>query len=391
MQSAVNEIAISVPAIFDGEKMLADHCVIVREKQVAKLLPAGQCPAGIPRLTLDTGILAPGLIDLQVNGGGGQMFNNDPSSATIATMRAAHRAFGTTAMLPTLMSDTPQKLCAGIAAIRTSQGSGDTGILGVHIEGPFFNPAKRGAHQARMIRPPQPQDIDWLCELQDLRVLLTLAPEQMEANALARLADSGIVLCAGHTDADHRQIKSAAAQGLQGVTHLFNAMRPASAREPGTVGAAMDDDRLWVGIIADGHHVHPANLRLAYKAKPRGKLLLVSDAMALVGCSETSFELYGDTVRKQQGRLVNQEGVLAGSAIALIQAVAFANQSAGLPLEECLRMASLYPATVLGLDHTLGRISPGYRADLLHFDNQFRVHNTWQAGLRQQHGGTRLP
>lgn len=391
MHSAANEFAISVPAIFDGEKVLADHCVIVREKQVAELLPAGQCPAGISRLVLDAGILAPGLIDLQVNGGGGQMFNNDPSTATLATMRAAHRAVGTTAMLPTLMSDTPQKLRAGIAAIRASRDSGDTGILGVHLEGPFFNPAKRGAHEARMIRPPQPEDIDWLCNLQDLRVLLTLAPEQMQATALARLADSGIVLCAGHTDANYQQIQSAATQGLRGITHLFNAMRPASAREPGTVGAALDDDRLWAGIIADGHHVHPANLRLAYRAKPRGKLLLVSDAMALAGSSATSFELYGNTVREQQGRLVNQEGVLAGSAIALIQAVAYANKTAGLPLDECLRMASLYPATVLGLDHTLGRIAAGYRADLLHFDDQFRVHNTWQAGQRQQHRGRQLP
>lgn len=380
-----NEFAISAPTVFDGERFLADHCVIVQDQTVTQILPAGDTPAGTPVTALQQGTLAPGLIDLQVNGGGGLMLNNNPHLPTLKTMLGAHRAFGTTSMLPTIMSDAASVQQDAAQAVLQAVLEGEPGVLGIHIEGPFFNPARRGAHQADMIRPPQQEDIDWLCSLHDIRVLLTLAPEQVQAEQIERLASSGIILSAGHTNASYRQIEAATARGLQGITHLFNAMSPIAAREPGTVGAALDNDPLWAGIIADGHHVHPANIRLAHRAKPPGKLLLVSDAMATVNSASNSFELYGETIREEAGKLVNSEGKLAGSAIGLIQAVHYAHETVGLPLDECLRMASLYPAAVLELDNILGRIATGYRADLVHFDEQFVVCNTWLAGQQQRH------
>jgi N-acetylglucosamine-6-phosphate deacetylase len=288
-------------------------------------------------------------------------------------------------MLPTLLSDTPEVQQAAVEAVREARSNGNPGIAGIHIEGPFFELGRRGAHSAGMIRTPQAQDVDWLCSLQDLPVMLTLAPEHMLPGQIKQLTDGGIYVCAGHTNASYQQIMDAVDEGLQGVTHLYNAMSPLTSRQPGTVGAALDEDGLWAGIIADGHHVHPASIRLACAAKPEGKLVLVTDAMATVGGHRGSFDLYGEVIRAHEGRLVNSDGALAGSAIGMIDAVRYANHTVGLPLQKCLRMASLHPATILNLDDTLGRIGSGYRADLVHFDQSFRVHNTWLAGQRQSH------
>jgi N-acetylglucosamine-6-phosphate deacetylase len=385
MPTSATEFAITAPTVFDGERFLADHCVIVQGQTVVQVLPARDCPAELDTLVLDTGILAPGLIDLQVNGGGGLMLNSSPVSATVNAMHTAHRATGTTSMLPTLMSDTREVQQAAVDAVREARAGGNAGIAGLHIEGPFFEPGRRGAHSASMIRPPGAQDIDWLCSIQNLPLLVTLAPEHAQTGQIGQLTRSGVQVCAGHTNASYQQIRDAAKEGLQGVTHLFNAMSPLTSREPGTVGAALDDDSLWAGIIADGHHVHAAGIRLAHRAKPAGKLVLVTDAMATVGGDSPVFELYGEEIRECDGRLVNTDGVLAGSAIGMIDAVCYTHRTVGLPLEECLRMASLYPAAVLKLDDSLGRIISGYRADLVHFDENFTVYNTWLAGQRQSH------
>ena len=379
------EFAITAPTVFDGEHFLPEHCVIVRDETVLQVLPVAECPAGLDTLALPQGVLAPGLIDLQVNGGGGLMLNNAPSCDTVNTMATAHRATGTTSMLPTLLSATLEVQQAAVEAIRAARTGGNKGILGIHIEGPFFDLAKRGAHQADMIRLPGQQDIDWLCSLQDLRVIVTLAPEQVPTEYIDQLTRGGVLVCAGHTNASYEQIMDATRHGLQGITHLYNAMSPVTSREPGTVGAALLDDSLWLGLIADGHHVHPASIRLAHSSKPEGKMVLVSDAMATVGGDSSSFELYGEVIQERDGRLVNAQGVLAGSAIGMIDAVRYATNTVGLDLAQCLRMASLYPATIVGLDHTLGRIASGYRADLVHFDENFKVHSTWLAGQRQAH------
>jgi N-acetylglucosamine-6-phosphate deacetylase len=386
MMAANDEaFAIKATSLFDGERFLRDQCVIIRGEAVEQIVPAAQCPTDMAGITLEGGILAPGLIELQVNGGGGVMFNNAPCRETVEQIYAAHRAEGTTTLLPTLLSDTAEVQQAALAAVRAARAAGHAGIAGIHLEGPFFDLAKRGAHRADRIRPPQSQDIEWLCAIGDMAVIVTLAPEKVATPWIGQLSRAGITVCAGHTNATFRQMVEAAGAGLSGCTHLHNAMSPLTAREPGTVGAALDDDSLWLGIIADGQHVHPANIRLAYRAKPAGKLVLVSDAMASVGSRQKDFELYGERINLEDGRLVNAEGALAGSAISLMDAVRFTTREVGLPLTESLRMASLYPANVIGLDNTLGRIACGYRADLVFFDNDFRVRHTWLAGRHQVH------
>ena len=377
--------AISAPTVFDGGRLLPNHCVVVLGDAITQLLPTAQCPAGLDVITLEQGILAPGFIDLQVNGGGDLMLNNAPERATVNAMHSAHRALGTTSMLPTVMSDTREVQQAAVNAVRAARTAGNPGIAGIHIEGPFFAPARRGAHNAAMIRPAENRDIDWLCALEELRVIVTLAPEHVSPDQIERLACSGVHVCAGHTDASYQQIRDASARGLRGITHLYNAMRPLSARDPGTVGAALDDDSLWAGIIADGHHVDPVNLSLAHRSKAHGKLCLVTDAMATVGAAQKHFTLYNETITEQNGVLINAEGNLAGSAIGMIQAVGVAHHSAGIELGECLNMASRYPAAFLNRDKELGQLGRGFRADIVHFDENLKVHNTWVAGSHLTH------
>jgi N-acetylglucosamine-6-phosphate deacetylase len=377
--------AISAPSIFDGAQFLSHHCVIVQHGTVVQLLPTSQCPTTLEILALPEGVLAPGLIDLQVNGGGDVMFNNSPCEETLTIMLDAHRATGTTSLMPTLISDTGAMQRQSVAAVRAAIAGGAKGILGIHLEGPYFEDAKRGVHSADLIRAATNEDIDWLCSLEDICVIVTLAPEHLAAGHIRRLCDGGLHVCAGHSNATYTQIRAAVAEGLEGVTHLFNAMSPLTSREPGVVGAALEDDSLWAGIIADGHHVHPASIRLAQQTKPPGKLVLVSDAMATVGGSVGQFSLYGEVIQEREGKLHNAAGALAGSAIGMIDAVRYTSMEVGIALDECLRMASLYPAIILGLDDRLGRIDNGYRADLVHFDDNFAVHNTWLAGQHRRH------
>jgi N-acetylglucosamine-6-phosphate deacetylase len=383
MPSDARLFAISAPNIFDGTQCLRDHCVVLRGDRIVGVPAIADCPADAERIILTEGTLAPGFIDLQVNGGGDALFNADPSAACLHTIARAHRRKGTTSLLPTVLSNTPQVHKAAATAVQEARSSGLAGILGLHIEGPFFATARRGVHAQAHLRAADDEDIAWLCGLRDFPVVLTLAPENFSPALISQLAASGIHVCAGHTEASYAQLVAAAAAGLSGVTHLYNAMSPLQTREPGCVGAALDTDTLWAGIIADGHHVHPAAIRLAQRLKPPGKLVLVSDAMATVGGSCSSFDLYGETISEQSGKLVNHEGRLAGSAIALIDAVRFCVEEAKISLEESLRMASCYPAGILGLADTLGSLHSGARADLVHFDDAFGVRNTWLCGERE--------
>ncbi len=373
--------------VFDGHQFLDDYAVIINEGSIEILLPKEQCPPDIAQLDLEGGILAPGFIDLQVNGGGGVLFNNQPNVESLQAMLKGHRATGTTSMLPTLISDSRSKHQQGFDAVNTAITQGETGILGIHIEGPFFNLEKRGTHKADFIRPLNDNDIDWLCHNThaDQVTLVTLAPEQTQPGHIRQLNQAGIQVSAGHTNADHHQINCAIDEGLAGFTHLFNAMRPMTARDPGVVGAALADTHCWCGIIADGHHVDSVSLQVAINAKPQGKVFLVTDAMATVGSDNKSFSIYGETITEENGRLINAEGRLAGSAIGMIEAVKFCHVDMQLALEECLRMASLYPAQFIKKADYLGRIRNGYRADLVHFDNNFSVTRTWVNGQGHDH------
>ncbi len=390
------QFALTGARIFDGETLLPDTAVVVLEgHRILKLIDrrtpafAGLKPRQI--IELDGGVLAPGFIDLQVNGGGGALLNKTPSVEGVAAILRGHRQFGTTALLPTLISDTREVHKAAAAAVIEAAARGLRGVLGLHVEGPCFNPRRHGAHKLELLRGLDNDDIEWLTSLsgQDnentFKVVVTLAPECTAPASIARLAAAGIRVCAGHTDASFAEITCGLEAGVSGFTHLYNAMSSLTAREPGAVGAALTDPGSWAGIIVDGHHVHPAAVKLAYRAKPEGKLYLVSDAMATVGSRDKTFQLYGETIREEQGRLVNAEGVLAGSAIGLMDAVKNCVECVGIPLPQALRMASLYPAQFLRLDHCLGRIKAGYRADLVHFSDSFIVRDTWVAGCRESY------
>ncbi|HTF95369.1 MAG TPA: N-acetylglucosamine-6-phosphate deacetylase [Cellvibrio sp.] len=375
--------------IFTGEQFLENHALVIQGEMIESLVPIANIPNDILRVGLQGGVIAPGFIDLQVNGGGGAFFTNDTSVSAIQMMLDGHRPTGTTSLLPTLISDTREVHQAGVRAVADAVATGLKGVLGVHIEGPFFNMARRGAHNERYIRKMEQADVDWLTASvkaqHTFKVMLTLAPEHVEAGHIKQLTSAGVIVCAGHTDGHYEDVVAALKEGLSGFTHLYNAMRPATGREPGVVGAALEDKNSWCGIIIDTYHVHAASARIAYAAKPKGKMYLVTDAMSTVGSPEKSFQIYGETIYEKEGCLVNAEGRLAGSAIGMIDAVRLNTTWVGVELAESLRMASLYPAEYMQVDHYLGRIRESYRADLVHFTDDFQVTRTWVAGDGREH------
>ena len=329
---------------------------------------------------LHGGTLLPGFIDAQVNGGGGVLFNNAPTVDAIATIARAHRRFGTTGLLPTLISDDLDVMRAAIDAVREAIARGVPGVLGIHLEGPYLAPARRGTHDAGKFRVPDAAEIELATSLGNGVTLLTLAPEQVPAESIRALAARGAVVAAGHTAGSYEQLRAGLEAGVRGFTHLYNAMTPLQGREPGAVGAALEDRDSWCGIIADGVHVHPASLRVALAAKPRGKVFLVTDAMPPVGADSPDYELYGEIITARDGVVRNAAGALAGSALDMATAVRNAVSLLGLPLAEAARMASLYPARFLRIDDRRGRIAPGCRADLVLLDDALQVACTWIDG-----------
>lgn len=372
--------------LFDGDRLVEDHAVIVSNSRVEAVIPVGQVAEGA-RNEVDIGgrLLAPGLVDLQVNGGGGVLFNDQPNIEALRAIAAAHRRFGTTAFLPTLISDTAAVMQAGITAVREALKDGPASVIGIHLEGPHLNPAYRGVHDAGHFRPLDAEAEALLTSLGAGRTLVTLAPETVPAAAIGRLCAKGIKVFGGHSAASYEQVRAALAAGLCGFTHLFNAMTPLVSRAPGMVGAALEADEAFAGIIADGFHVHPSTLRLAIGAKARGSMLLVSDAMPTVGAPASTFTLNGETIRAADGRCVTPDGKLAGGDIALIDAVRNVIAFGGVDRLEALRMASRYPAEAIGLGRSLGSIRPGYRADFIELDADFVVTRSWVAGEMAEH------
>jgi len=326
-------------------------------------------------------LLLPGFVDSQVNGGGGLLFNDDPSVATIEAIGRAHRRFGTAAFLPTLISDDLSVIARAIAAVREAIARKLPGVIGVHIEGPFINVERRGAHDAAKVRDLDARGMALLGSLGVGRTLVTLAPEMTTPAAIRMLAGAGVVISAGHTNATFDETRAAFASGVGGVTHLFNAMAPMTSREPGTVGAALYDPECWCGLIVDGRHVHPAMLQVAMRAKRSDRFMLVTDAMPNVGASSDTFMLQGRRITVKDGVCVDENGTLSGSAIDMATAVRNAIEMLELPLETAVRMASTHPANFLGLGDELGRIAPGYRASFVVADDDIRVQSTWIDGV----------
>ena len=325
-------------------------------------------------------MLLPGFIDCQVNGGGDVLFNDAPTVDAIRRIGAAHRRFGTTGFLPTLISDDVDVMRAAIAAVDAAIAEGVPGVLGIHLEGPYLAPARRGVHDAAKFRAPDASEIALVSSLQNGVTVLTIAPERVSIDAIGELARRGVIVCAGHTAATYDETRAALDAGLVGFTHLYNAMSPLTSREPGVVGAALEDAASWCGIVVDGHHVHPASLRIALAAKPRGKLMLVTDAMPPVGGDSDSYALGGVAITCRDGRCQTPDGVLAGSALDMAGAVRNAVSMLGVTLDEAARMASAYPAAFLRLSSTHGAIAPGLRADFVELDDGLAVRRTWIGG-----------
>ncbi|MBN9064637.1 MAG: N-acetylglucosamine-6-phosphate deacetylase [Rhizobiales bacterium 65-9] len=371
--------ALTGARIFDGARFLDRHAVVVEDGRILATPPLADLANDIERRAVE-GLLAPGFIDVQVNGGGGVLFNDDPSADAIRAIGAAHRRYGVTGFMPTFITDARARMAEAVAAARDALALNVPGALGVHLEGPFLNPARKGAHDPRFMRPVEEEDIALMASLGAGRTMVTLAPEMVPMETVARLAEGGVLVCAGHTEASYETVAEARRRGLRGYTHLFNAMPPPAGRAPGPAGAALDDDESWCGLIADLHHVSAPMLRVALKARGCERMMLVSDAMSLVGSERMSFSLQGREVRREGGRLLLPDGTLAGSDLDMATAVRNAVHALGVDLADALRMASLSPARFLRLDHELGRIAPGYRADLVLLDDGLAARRTWIGG-----------
>ena len=371
--------AITGSKLFNGIDFIEHKALLIEDQHIAGIVNKDAIPTDFQVKKLDGGILSPGFIDLQVNGGGGKLFNNSPDKESLNTIISAHQYFGTTSIMPTVISDSLNILQKCTDTI-SNEIDNNHSLLGIHIEGPFFNVKYRGVHQKQYINTINASYLNLFETLDKFPVMLTLAPECISIKQLKHLKSLGFKILAGHTDANYDQLEEAVKYGLDGFTHLFNAMGQISAREPGVVGSAFDFDETSASIIVDLHHVHPSLINLSFKQKPKGKLFFVSDSMATINHGEPSFELYDEVVSESNGRIINSEGKLAGSSITQIDAIKNACQKCSIPLESAISMATLYPAEYLGVSDYIGQLKKGYRADLAHFDSNFHVQNVWLAG-----------
>jgi N-acetylglucosamine-6-phosphate deacetylase len=371
--------------VFTGEHFVEDHAVLLDGDRILDVLPAASVPAEFCRHDLGGGVLAPGFLDAQVNGGGGVLFNEQRTAQGAMAIASAHARHGSTGLLPTFITDSADRQLEAMEAIREAIAAKAPGILGIHLEGPFLATARKGAHDPSLIRPLTDGDVDALLDSGIDTVLLTVAAENASPQQIRRLTDGGIIVSLGHSAASYEMAAAAADAGARGVTHLYNAMSPLEHRAPGLVGAALDHGVLWAGLIADGHHAHPAALRIALRAKQGpARLFLVSDAMPLAASPGTTFALNGRTVTRRDGRLTLEDGTLAGSLLTMDQAVKYAVDHLHQPLAEALRMASLYPAQFLRLDRDRGRIAPGFVADMVLLADDLSVRSVWIAGVSGQ-------
>lgn len=380
-------IVLSGARIFDGENFLVDQAVVVEGERIAAIVPYAERPRGAA-LDLAGGLLAPGYIDVQVNGGGGVLFNEDPTPEGIARIAAAHRKHGTVGLLPTLVTDAPEVMAAAIAATREARRR-TPATLGLHLEGPFLDPRRRGAHELKYIRDLGPDDVETIVDANCGAVMMTLAPNRVGAADIAELARHGVLVSLGHSEASYEEARTAIQAGARAFTHLFNAMSASLGREPGMVGAALDLADAFVGIIADGHHVHEANLRIALAAKRRDRFMLITDAMPPAAGGPDHFELQGRRVTRANDGLRLDDGTLAGSVLTMDEAVRYVVNVVGLELGDALAMASRVPATFLRRDNELGRIAPGHLASLVHLDDELRVCETWIEGRPTADGSRR--
>lgn len=364
---------ISVARLFDGSHWQQNVEVTFEHGRIKQIAPAA--PESVRQ-----GSLVPGFIDVQVNGGGGALFNTTPTLATLRTMVKAHAQFGSTALLPTVITDSVAVMQQAADVIAQALAQAEPGVLGVHFEGPHLSVPKKGVHPERFIRELSAEEMA-IYQRTDLGVkMVTVAPETISPEQIKQLVEANVVVCLGHSNADGATVEAAIAAGATGFTHLYNAMSPLTSREPGMVGVALADPSTWCGIILDGHHVHPTAAKLALASKPTGKVLIVTDAMSPVGTDATEFDFFEGKVTRQGNKLTAETGQLAGSVLDMIGAVTYAKTILQVEEAEALRMASLYPAQFLGIATERGQLSVGSQADFVLLDQQDQVVQCWLAG-----------
>jgi N-acetylglucosamine-6-phosphate deacetylase len=374
----MSRIAYTGARIFDGQDWWDRSALVVNGDRIEGII-AADSPTDAERVPLGGGLLVPGFVDLQVNGGGGGLFNLTPDVPTIEVICRAFNRFGTTACLPTFITDTRDKAALAVVAGEEAARRNIPGFLGLHLEGPHLAVSRKGAHDPALIRPMDDADLAALVAARKNlpNLLTTVAAETVTANQITRLREAGLIVSIGHSDAPYALVKTAAEAGATMATHLFNAQSQLGNREPGLVGAALDLGGLWAGLIADGIHVNPVTIGIALRAKRGpGRIFLVTDAMSPTGTDWTQFELTGRTVYRKDGALRLADGTLAGADLTMIDAITFIHRTVGLPLDEALRMASLYPAQAIGVADERGRLAPGLRADLVHLGDDLGVRRT---------------
>ncbi|WP_075290571.1 N-acetylglucosamine-6-phosphate deacetylase [Pararhizobium arenae] len=362
------QTAITGARIFDGDIWHDGKALLVENSKIADIRTESALPAGIETISADGKLIVPGFIDLQVNGGGGVLLNHQQDVDAIRQICAAHAKFGTTALLPTLITDTFDIRAKTIAAGIEARKAGVPGFLGLHIEGPHLSVARKGVHDPSLIRPMEDADLQAMLACADAfdGLMVTVAPENTTLKQVAALAEAGIIVSLGHTDVGYATVKAYADAGARTVTHLFNAMSQLGNREPGVVGATLDLGSLYAGIIADGIHVDPASMRAALRAKQGpGKIFIVTDAMSTIGSDQTGFFLNGREIFRKDGRLALADGTLAGADIDMLSSVRFVHEKLGIALEEALCMGSAYAAQAMRVDDRKGRLAAGYDADFV--------------------------
>lgn len=358
--------------VYTGSDVLAEHAIVIDNDQIVQICPASELPNGIDTVNLEGANVSPGFIDLQLNGCGGVMFNDEITAETLEIMHQANLKSGCTSYLPTLITSSDENMRQAVAAARDYQAMHQNQSLGLHLEGPYLNVIKKGIHSVDYIRPSDDSMIDYICENSDVVTKVTLAPEHNKLEHIEKLTKAGIVVSIGHTNATYAEARRSFEAGISFATHLFNAMTPMAGREPGVVGAIYDTPDVYAGIIADGFHVDYANIRIAHKIKGE-KLVLVTDATAPAGAEMDHFIFVGKKVYYRDGKCVDENGTLGGSALTMIEAVQNTVEHAGIALDEALRMATLYPARAIGVDNKLGRIKKGMIANLTVFDRDFNI------------------
>lgn len=368
--------------IYSGHEILDNHAVVVADGHIARVCPRESLAADIEQRDMAGAIIAPGFIDLQLNGCGGVQFNDSLdalSIETLETMQRANEKSGCTSFLPTLITSSDALMKRAIETMRAYLQKHQHQALGLHLEGPWLSKAKKGTHDPALIRLPDAAMVQYLCDNADVITKVTLAPENAGSDVIRQLTDAGIIVSAGHSNATYEEAKAGFAAGVSFATHLYNAMPAFAGREPGLIGALFDSPDVYCGIIADGLHVHYANVRNAKRIKG-DKLVLVTDATAPAGADISEFIFAGKTIYYRDGLCVDENGTLSGSALTMIEAVQNSVEHVGIALDEALRMASLYPARAMGVERQLGSIEAGKIANLTVFTRDFKIIKTFVNG-----------